>query len=106
VVIALVMSCGLVCLPVLAAMGVVKQAGVTLSGPRYTPLDDNMLYVRWDEGRMAALVRAGRSRHDLAATQRFQRWSAHEDPTLVPVWNVASGAPDSVESGPADVIRG
>ncbi len=72
-IIALVLSCGLTSLPVLAAMIVVKHAGVSLSGPRYTPLDDHMLYVRWDEGHLGALVSMAR------------RW-AQLQPAPVPIW--------------------
>jgi hypothetical protein len=91
--IALILSCGLISLPVVASMIVVRHAGVNLSGPRYTPLDDNMLYVRWDEGHVGSMVAALR--------RRTQTWPAAADPfsaddarELVAVWDIDVAADD------------
>jgi len=92
--IALILSCGLISLPVVASMIVVRHAGVNLSGPRYTPLDDNMLYVRWDEGHVGRMVAALR-RHSQAwpatATDPVSADNAYE---LVAVWDIDIAADD------------
>ena len=58
---ALALSCLLTFLPSIVGMAVVKQAGVSLSGPQGSPLNDDPIYYRWDEGLPGSVVRLVRS---------------------------------------------
>jgi hypothetical protein len=87
VAVAFFVSCLLISLPVLSSMIVVKHAGVTLSGPRYTPLDDNMRYVRWNEGHLAAAFTAMRGRAHTYAS-RPDPVGSYSDPCSIAVWEI------------------
>ena len=63
---ALILSCLLTFLPSFVAMAVVKHAGVGLSGPQGSPINDDPIYYRWDEGLPGSIVRLVQSmRHEV-----------------------------------------
>jgi hypothetical protein len=88
-VLAFLLSCVVMALPVVAGMAVVRHSGVDISGPRGTPLSDDMPYVRWDEGAMGVVVRSARSVHRQLTEHRNQFPDHAFDPAVaITVWEI------------------